>query len=384
MSIQKHLNMLAEEIGIRPCGSRQNAKAVEYAAGILRRAGFAVELQPFDCMLWTQGTATMTLDEQPLPAQPAPYAKSCDVEGEPVFVDTVDALRKADLRGKITVLHGALASQPLAAKNFAFWNPDGHKEIVSLLENGKPLAIIAVSPDERYTSPIEDGDFGVPCAVVCQSAFAALKQARHVRLALSCARTPARSHTVIATLGDQPRRVCLAAHLDSKYTTPGAIDDAGGVAVLLTLAQTLGGKELPFTLEITLFNSEETYANEGEMRYIERYLTNPGQYLWMGYVDGVGMREGRTAYSLYECPKRLSDAVRRLAPEYGVTDMEPWPMGDHTIYVMHGVPAVSLTSENIFNMPQHDASDVAGNVDIKKLEESVGFLAKLLLCDDQL
>jgi len=43
------------------------------------------------------------------------------------------------LSSKIAVLYGELGKEPLMPKNFVFWNPDEHKQIVALLEEKKPL-----------------------------------------------------------------------------------------------------------------------------------------------------------------------------------------------------------------------------------------------------
>ncbi|MCP4503912.1 MAG: M28 family peptidase [Deltaproteobacteria bacterium] len=52
-------------------------------------------------------------------------------------------------------------------------------------------------------------------------------------------------------------RVVVGAHYDSAYDTPGADDNASGVAVLLALSSLLAREKLPFTLELVAWANEE-------------------------------------------------------------------------------------------------------------------------------
>lgn len=89
------------------------------------------------------------------------------MQGELLCVSSREELRRAPVAGKIVLLCGELASEPLMPKGFVFWNPEEHREIISLLENGGVKAVLTVSlSPERFVPVIEDGDFEVPCAVV--------------------------------------------------------------------------------------------------------------------------------------------------------------------------------------------------------------------------
>ena len=53
------------------------------------------------------------------------------------------------------------------------------------------------------------------------------------------------------------KKVVLMAHFDTRINTPGALDNAGGVATLLALAEALRETALPFDLEFIAFDGEE-------------------------------------------------------------------------------------------------------------------------------
>ena len=56
--------------------------------------------------------------------QPSPYSLGCDIRALMVAADSLEALRQLDARGKVLLLHGALAAEPLMPKNFPFYNPE--------------------------------------------------------------------------------------------------------------------------------------------------------------------------------------------------------------------------------------------------------------------
>ena len=65
-------------------------------------------------------------------------------------------------------------------------------------------------------------------------------------------------------------------------------------------------------------------------------------------MDGVGYRGGKTAYSFYECAQPLEAACGEVLARYAAfTPGQPWVQGDHSMFVMNGVPAVALTSDNV-------------------------------------
>ena len=85
-------------------------------------------------------------------------------------------------------------------------------------------------------------------------------------------RVPGKGFNIIARKGSQSgRRIVVTAHIDAKKGTPGAIDNASGVVVLLLLAELLidyAGNNL---IEIVALNGEDYYAVPGQMCYLRDY-----------------------------------------------------------------------------------------------------------------
>jgi len=374
-SLQKHMTMLCESIGARPTGSAENRAAADYAFEVLQSYGFDVRRQEFTCIDWHSSGAALRVDGQNVLAEPAEYAMPCDVQATFVCLDSVDALQKAELAGNIAVLHGDLCKEPLMPKNFEFWNPDEHKRIIALLEEKAPEAIITVSSQHEHI--IQDGDFGIPCAVVSENMLDAFLKSvnRTAKLTISTERIPAMAHNVTATYGAGRDKVIISAHIDTKPKTPGALDNASGVAVLLALAEAIVGKAPPVQVEIVLFNGEDYYSNPGEITYMRGL--KPG-YRMAVNVDGVGLKGSTTSVSLYECETQFENRIIECADRAGGMErIEPWPMGDHMIFANHGIPTIAITASSIFGLLDtviHSPDDDMKNIDLHTLDNVVRFL----------
>jgi len=374
-SLKRHMDMLCETIGARPTGSAKNKDALEYAFGVLQKCGFQPGKQEFDCMDWKSSGATLLIDGQNVPVEPAGYSMSCAVSAECVCFDTTDALQKAKLSGKIAVLHGDLCKEPLMPKNFEFYNPDEHKQIISLLEEKAPAAVITVSSHKEHI--IQDGDFNIPCAVVSDDMLDAFLQSKgqKVSLTIITERIPAKAYNIIATYGTGHHKVCFSAHIDTKPITPGALDNASGVSVLLALAESLAGKEYPFQVEIVILNGEDYYSTPGEIAYMGRLTSD---YDLAVNVDGVGLKGSATSVSFYECPKNLENRIMERAEKInGMERIEPWPMGDHMMFATYGIPTIAVTASNMFHLLDtiiHSPDDNMANIDLGIMDDTLRFL----------
>jgi aminopeptidase YwaD len=54
-------------------------------------------------------------------------------------------LKNTNIHDKIVLLIGEIAREQLMPKNFVFYNPEHHQEIIRLLETGAPQAIMAAT-----------------------------------------------------------------------------------------------------------------------------------------------------------------------------------------------------------------------------------------------
>lgn len=112
------------------------------------------------------------------------------------------------------------------------------------------------------------------------------------------------------------KKLAYSAHIDTKPTTPGALDNGTGVALLLTLAEELLQTPVEHPLEFVLFNGEDYYSMPGEMTFLEQSLNQPENYAFAMNIDGAGMQNSTISYSLYECPEPLTTQLDQFTADY--------------------------------------------------------------------
>ncbi|MGL9816503.1 M28 family peptidase [Enterococcus sp. DIV0098] len=380
-SLVRHMEKLCQEIGPRATGSAGNKAAVEYAAETFKTLGYDVWLQEFPCMDWQNDGAELIVDGRAVEVDAAEYAMPCEVSGELVCVQSIQELKTADLTDKICVLYGELCKEPIMPKSMIFWNPEEHQAIIRELEQKQPLAVITVSFLKDVPVPIiQNGDFNVPCGTVKGECLSLLLNKKNASLSLRTERKPAVGANVIATLGTG-KKLAYSAHIDTKPTTPGALDDGSGVAVLLTLAEQLAQTKLENQLEFVLFNGEDYYSMPGEMTFMNQSLSQPTEYDFAFNVDGAGMQNSTISYSLYECNEQLDAQLEGFSADYPTVEkVDPWPMGDHMLFAGVGIPAVAIASTQMHLLMEavmHTLKDNLSIVDFQRLEEAVLFLTEL-------
>jgi aminopeptidase YwaD len=177
------------------------------------------------------------------------------------------------------------------------------------------------------------------------------------RLFSPCRRIPSEAWNVIARRGDPSLgKVVITAHIDAKKGTPGAIDNATGVTVLLLLAEMLGDHTGTPALELVPFNGEDYYSVPGQMDYIDRFGSTFDDILLNINIDGAGLNKGKTAFSLFDLPGPMEGMLREvMAGHSDIVEGPRWPQGDHSIFLQYGIPALAVSSKwFIDNMETQD------------------------------
>lgn len=391
-----YLNKLCCEIPERPVGSSGNREATEFFSREISSFGWAVETQRFDAIDWTENGVRVTDGDESFTAFASPYSLGCRVEAELTAVSTLRELEEKDTRGRILLLHGEIAKEQLMPKNFVFYNPDEHKRIVSLLENSGAEAIITATGRNSslaggaYPFPmIEDGDFDIPSVYMTDVEGERLLgfEGKKISFISDARRIESYGYNVIGRKGSgQAGKVVVTAHIDAKKGTPGAIDNATGVIVLLLLARMLKDYEGEKQIELVAFNGEDYYAVSGQMEYIRKYQHDFGNIMLNINIDGAGYFEGESACSFYNLPAELKEKAESILSKYTghICEGPQWPQGDHSIFVQFGCAAMAFTSKWFTdNMETQDVThtkkDNPSIVDVNKLQPIAQAIQELLL-----
>lgn len=340
-----HLHFLSSTIGPRPVGSPGNEAAESYIARTLAEYGYVVERQPYSCTAWEHHATTLLAGGE-LAAAANPFSPPCDVDAPTVAVATLAELRAADLRGCVAVLYGALTATALAPKAWPFKGEDD-AEIVALLETKAPAALLTVQSREGLLPRLtEDVELAIPAATVPADVGLALVRQPGVRVRL---RIDARSSTatacnVVGRVGSDESRVVICAHFDTKVDTPGAADNASGVAVLLALGRMLAQHRLRHGVELIAFNGEE-YLPLGDDTYLAHASDSFEQVVAVLNFDAVGLWLAPNSIAMLGAAPPFESAVRELTPRHpGLVWAQPWVESNHTTFVWRGVPAVAFTA----------------------------------------
>jgi aminopeptidase YwaD len=391
---QTYLSKFCSEIPERPVGSEGNRQATRRFMRIVEGFNWEVESTSFMAQDWDENGAELQWDQKHFEVYPSPYSLGCELEAELVAAGSVDELDRLDCAGKLLLIHQDLAKEQLMPKNFVFYNPEEHQQIIALLEKKNPAALICATARNAslagglYPFPlIEDGDFEIPSVYMTEEdGRKLLKQTGNMFYLKSQAkRTLGKSYQLSARKGKNKKgRIAISAHIDAKKGTPGAIDNATGVIILLLLAELLNNYRGEYALELIPFNGEDYYGATGQMIYLDQ-----NQDLWPEYIlniniDGAGFHLGPSSLSSFDLPTEIQARVAEILQKYqGLTQGKPWVQGDHSIFLQQGIPAIAFSSQWFIDNIDiqditHTERDHPGIVDCSKLVEIALAVAELV------
>ena len=341
----------------RHVGGPGNRAATQMFAERIAPVGFDVARTQFDCIEWEYGDTALEAGGERYEAHAGPYSLSCDLRSPLTSASTVEELESGTIRDTIALLRGDIARGQLMPKNFTFYNPEGHRRIIRALEEHAPAAVLAATGKDpqlvggQYPFPLfEDGDFDIPSAYMKDVDGERLLShvGTEVVLRIDSRRVPTTAEHVVATReGNAPGRIVVFAHIDSRKGSPGALDNASGVAVLLGLAELLADYVDGPSLEIVPLNGEDNYANPGEMLWVAENEERFEEIVLGINVDDAGWRGHDTHVSFYECPDEIERIVRdAMESQSGFDEGPQWFQSDHAIFGIYGRPAIAVTSSD--------------------------------------
>ena len=379
--IRTYLEELCLKIPNRHVGSPGNRAATGFFAKTVASFGFDTTCPEFECIDWEYGEVQLQAGQETLAAFVSPYSLSCHLTAPLVEVSTLPALENMDLSGQIVLIRGELAKEQLIPKNFPFYIPVTYPELGQLLEQQRPAAIIAATQKNPelagalYPFPlIEDGDFDIPSVYMTDETGQRLSAyaGANITLNFESRRIPARGCNVIATKGaPDSAKLVFCAHIDAKKNTPGALDNATGIATLLALAELLADYSGSLGVEIVALNGEDYYAAPGQIQYLTMNEAGLALILLAINLDLAGYHQSNTIYSLFGCPKPMAQQLKQiLGAGHNLLEGEPWYQSDHSIFISKQIPAVAITSENFMELSArvtHTPQDTLELVDSQKL-----------------
>ncbi|MBN2405483.1 MAG: M28 family peptidase [Coriobacteriia bacterium] len=388
--IRQHVLRLCEGADRHP-GNQHNRDATDYVTGVMRTLGLAVETLPFQVPDWRFSASTLDIGGRSFAIHPGPFSQRVNGTGRLAAASSALELRDLDARGAVLLLHGEIARIQLTPRGYPWYTDDAHTAIIDTLERLAPVAVVsATGKNPAMTagmSPfplIEDPGFAVPTAYLPAVDSPVLLEhlGEVAAIDIASGTVPSPGMQPVGRLqGTGASRVVVGAHIDTKPETPGALDNAGGVAVLLAVAELLAGIRRSVTVEFVPFNGEDHASSPGEVAYLEAH-PDLSDVVLMINLDGVGLRNAPTAWSGYGLTAVQQDLVKMIAASGStVIAGPPWPASDHMVFATRGTPSLALTTadfERFSGTIAHTLADTPGEVDFELLYDTACFVAAVI------
>ncbi|MGC6769954.1 M28 family metallopeptidase [Enterococcus sp. LJL128] len=386
--MQELLHALSQE---RPVGTRKNQELTDQIEKRLKRMGYSVSSLPFDCCTWEYGPSAICIGGQRFTVEPSPFSEPFKGTEKVCTAETLEQLEHGVCEGKILLLSGVLTETPLSPKDYPFYYPDEHRQLINLIERKKPAAIVAATnPSElngKTPHPLfEDGNFLIPSAVIDQQTFHQIRsllteKATAAELLIESAKQPAAGRQLIGSKKSSAsaKRIIVGAHIDTQYGTPGALDNGMGAAVLLKTAELLAISDL--TVDIVPFTSEEYYEASGELAYLNMIDSEPISL--MINIDSPCHLGSQTAVSLYNFNEAYNQQLNEVLPVHSmIVKGKEWYAGDHAPFLFKGVPCMAVTSSDFFEgalQYTHTPNDTMDTVDSSLILPTANFVSDYIL-----
>ena len=400
------LESLTTEIGPRLGGSPAEARARDWGAAKLKSLGFKnVRIETYQMPYWariSESAEIVSPFPQPLAVTALGRSKATPeggVTGEVVRFSTLLELQAAPetgLEGKIVFV-----DEPMArTQDGSGYGTAVRKRSQAAVEAGKRGAIASLirsAGTDSHRNPHTGGGLSGPGETVVPAAALSNPDADQLARALERAKGPVvvkldlqvetkdnvESGNVIGEIpGQTDELIVIGGHLDSWDLSPGAIDDASGIAITTAAAKLVGdlrGKPKR-TIRVVMWGAEEVGIYGGKA-YAEAHKDDLDRHVLAAESDFGAGRIYRfdTRFGDEALPKAkaFERALRRLA----ITPGANMAFGGADIGAIRdlGVPVVSLRQDgtDYFDL-HHTPDDTLDKVDPEALRQNVAAWAAFI------
>jgi len=364
------LEKFLEELGPRESATAQEAVAAEYLQDRFQESGYETKIQRFtieDLALAEMGLRLELPDPEEFAALPLERSGLGDVSGilTPVGLAMPRDLPGSGLEGRIAFAkRGVITFQAKAENIFAA----GAVGLVIYNNVFGPFrGVLATQPDFPVISiSRNDGE-----------AIEDLLADSEIEASITLTTKDLPSQNVIAEKkGPGESVVVLGGHYDSVPGIAGANDNASGAAVLVTLARMLADVDLPFTIRIVPFGSEEL-GLLGSRFYVESLNENELENTKaMLNFDALGTGSGVSVFGDGDITALVSDIGDQVNVDVAVTLGLRGGSSDFASFREAGVPYLMFFGDDVSRI--HTERDTLEFVQAEMLGGAAAVAAALL------
>lgn len=384
------MELLAKIAKPRPVGTSQNQEVTSYIEAYLESLGYETKKIPFHCKVWEAKESFLAIDGSKLTLQASPYSLPFAGTKKAIIARNLEELERVECEDKILFLTEELAQEALQPKDYPFYYPDEHKAIIDCLEAKQPCAIIAVTGEASMSGlrpfpVIEDGNFHIPAASLDKDFFPEIEDkvlGKDVELTIASKNASATAYQLIASkkVSNPKGTIVICAHMDSKYNTNAALDNASGVAAMLYAAKGIDNSN--YNIDIVPFNSEEYYDPQGELIYLKELEASKKEVSLLINIDTVahvGSKVAAATFNFSEKEQQELDKIMNSCAD--IVSGQPWYAGDHAVFAFGGTKCILISASDLYEgclSYTHCPKDTIDLVDEKLIENAAEFICKVV------
>lgn len=369
----------------RPLGTVGNNAVINLLRGAFEELDFAAVELPLECTVWQGSDSFAEQNGNRTVIFPSPYSRGLKGTYPVKYVSTLAELQAMGNYDGVLIFTGELSQSAKMPNNFPFYFPEEDKMIYELLAKINPKGVIAITGQDQASGlnpfPLfKDANLEIPTAYA--SSLENITEAGAVSIEINSKTHREKSAQMIFRKEGRSKDIILiSAHMDSKYFTNGAMDNAAGVYALLEIANWIRDKSYNHTIEIVPFNGEEHPEVSGQLAYLEYLGRNNHAIKHVINIDGAGHRGAENMFSFLNYG---DDKKAEIVGGLKLREGEPWYSGDHAMFAFQNIPCVAVTSSDMFTDAirlTHTPKDTADVVDtklIKALGETVADMIAMI------
>ena len=368
----------------RPVGTDGNNRVILLLKEAFSELNYGIRELPFDCKVWQPNRSFAEQDNKKSELYPGPFSGSIKGSFPVKYISSLTELKEIESFGGILIFKDELTKAALFPKNFPFYFPDEDKMKYEIIENINPKGIIAISGKDPVSGlnpfPVfEDANFKIPTAYV--SALENITEAKEISIEInSTIRMEKSKQIIFRKEGKLKDIILISAHMDSKYSTDGAVDNASGLYTLYETAKLIKTGNYNNTMEIVPFNGEESPEVPGQLAYLNYLRENNLNVKLVINIDGVGGSENVFSFYNFDKKKKSDIIAKNKIREGG-----EWYSGDHGMFAFQGIPCIAVSADTMFTELMnvtHTKNDKMELVDCHLLENLSGIIANIIKMAD--
>ena len=334
----------------RPVGTKGNYDVLNILCKAFNSLEYNIIELPCDCSVWQSNKSFVEQNNNRIEIFPSPFSRELNGSFPIKYVSSLSELKDIENFKGVLAFKDELTKNGLMPKNFPFYFPDEDKLMYEIVEKINPKGIIAISGQDPASGlnpfPIfEDANMEIPTAYV--SSLKKIVETKEISIEINSKIRKEKTKQVIFRKDGLSKDIILiAAHLDTKYFTEGAIDNATGLYSLFEIAKLLKTGNYNHTIEIVPFNGEDSPETPGQLAYLKYLEENNYTIKAVINIDGVGHVASENMFSFYNFDENLKT---EMITNNNILEGEQWYSGDHGMFAFQEIPCIAITSSNMFS-----------------------------------